>query len=197
MALLKTPNTAPPGGYKYRQSETGLVVTGDSLNDLVSKVASHRRYKGLKPDGAGIISLEVQRQICARLGTDHCIAEEADTWVPVSSQPRRLTLNDMMAFSKVALEFIKNGGRMTDFDEAKRRAAVCRDCPLNQPASGCKCGTFYKMINASIPVERKFAGLDVCQACACSCVAKVNVPMEVIKADTRPIEYPVNCWMRD
>jgi len=197
MALLKHPQTAPPGGFKYRQIETGLLISGDSLIDLAQRVRSHRQYKGLKPDGLDGILLEVQRQICARLDKDSCAEEEKDNWVPIPSQPRRLTLNDMLAFSKVAIEFIKNGGAMVPKEEALRRANICRACPLNQPASGCKCGTFYRMLNSAIPADRKFDGLNVCQACACSCVAKVNVPMEVIKADDRKIAFPLNCWMHD
>jgi hypothetical protein len=103
----------------------------------------------------------------------------------------------MLSFSKVALEFIRGGGAMVAKEEAKLRADICRDCPLNLPAAGCKCGTFYKMIAAVIPEDRKFPGLNVCGACSCSCVAKVNVPMEVLKADTRPIEYPAFCWMNN
>jgi len=195
MALLKHQNASPPGGWRYRQSETGLVIIGDSLQDLTAKVVTHRQYKGLKPDGPHLVGLEIQRQICSRLGADNCKAEDGDSWVPISSAPRRLTLNDMLAFSRTALEFIKNGGSLAPKEEAKSRAAICLNCPLNQPASGCKCGTFYKMIAATIPSDRKFDGLNICQACACSLQAKVNVPMSVLQTDARPIAYPVYCWM--
>lgn len=195
MALLKSPNTAPPGGFRYRQAETGLTLIGDSLQALTAQVVSHRRHKGLKPDGEHLVGLEIQRQICTRLGHDYCKAEQNDNWVPIVAEAKRSTLNDMLAFSKVALEFIKGGGQMVPKEEAQRRAAICKDCPLNQPAAGCKCGTFYKMIAATVPADRKFADLNVCKACACTLQAKVNVPMSVLQVDNRPISYPDFCWM--
>ena len=106
MAILKHPTTVPPGGFRYKQEQTQLMLTGDSLSDLIQKTVSHRRYKGLKPDDAATVSLEVQRQICTRLGKEECKAEEVDSWVPVPITPR-FTLMDILAFSKTLLEFIK------------------------------------------------------------------------------------------
>lgn len=197
MAVLKHQGTAPPGGFKYKQLETGLTMTGDSLQDLVAKVASHRRYKGLKPDGEEMIALEVQRQICTRLGKEDCKEETGgDKWVPVPVMPR-FTLQDFLAFSRTMLEFIKVGGAIVPIDEAQRRRAICVACPLNQRATGCKCSVFYKAVEAAVPKERRWDDLHVCQLCSCSLQAKVQVPMDVLIADRRKIDWPVHCWMKD
>lgn len=194
MALLKHPGTVPPGGFKYRQPETGLTLTGDSLSDLINKTVSHRRYKGLKPDSAEMVSLDVQRQICTRLGKADCKEEETDSWVPVPTTPR-FTLTDILAFSRTLLEFIKSGGALVPIDEAQRRREICVVCPLNQKATGCKCSLFYKAVNAAVPKERRWDDLHVCGICHCSTMAKVNVPLSVIEADKRKLAFPVNCWM--
>jgi len=194
MALLKHPTMKPPGGFVYRQAETGLKLEGDSLHNLIAKVVAHRRYKKLTPDDEETVGLEVQRQICTRLGLDECKEEAGDVWVPVPTQPR-FTLNDILAFSKTALEFVRQGAGLVSVPVAMQRRTICAACPLNQPASGCKCGTFYKMVNAAIPKERQWEDLHVCQLCSCSLKAKVNVPMSVLAADTRKISWPVHCWM--
>lgn len=194
MATLRFLTQTPPGGFVYRQAETGLTVTGDSLHDLASKVRAHRRYKGLKPDDESAVALDVHRQICTRLGKDECQPEENDNWVPVPIT-RRFTLMDMLAFSSTMLEWIKNGGRLVHIDEAKGRKGVCAVCPLNQKQVGCKCGVFYKAINAVIPKERRWDDLHVCAICACSLNTKVNVPMSVLATDKRPLSYPVHCWL--
>ncbi len=193
MALLKHPGTTPPGGFRYKQLETGLTVTSDNLTDLINKTVSHRLYKGLKPDDPATVSIEVQRQLCTRLGTEECKAEDKDSWVPLPITPR-FTLMDILAFSRTLLEFIKSGGQMVPVEEAQRRRAICVACPLNQRATGCKCAVFYKMVNATVPKERRWDDLHVCGVCHCSNVAKVNVPMSVIEADRRKLSFPVTCW---
>lgn len=194
MAILKHPSTTPPGGFRYKQLETGLTVTGDSLSDLIQKTVAHRRYKGLKPDDPATVSLEVQRQICTRLGKEECKAEEVDSWVPVPITPR-FTLTDILAFSKTLLEFIKSGGKLVPIQEAQSRRAICAACPCNVSASGCKCSIFYKAIAAAVPKERQWSDLHICQLCSCSLQAKVSVPMEVLETDKRKINWPVHCWM--
>lgn len=193
MATLKHPTTSPPGGFKYRQSGTGLTITSDSLQSLIDKVVAHRRYKKLTPDDPATVSLEVQRQICTRLGRNECNAEEKDNWVPLPDQPR-FTLMDILAFSKTVFEFIKKGAELVPIEEAKRRRDICLACPLNQRAQGCKCAVFYKMVNSIIPKDRLWDELHVCQVCHCSNAAKVNVPLSVIEADKRKLTFPVHCW---
>ncbi len=197
MAVLKHPTTSPPGGWKYRQAETLLTLDGDSLHALVDKVVSHRRYKGLKPDDPQLVNLEVQRQICTRLGTGECKPEsEVDEWVPLPITPR-FTLMDILAFSKTMLEFAKSGGKLVSKEELKRRADICRGCACNQPAQGCKCSIFYKMVNASVPSDRREPNLHICACCSCSLIGKTNMPASVLKADTRKINYPGFCWMKE
>lgn len=193
MATLKYPATAPPGGFIYLQAETKLRLDGDSLHALIAKVISHRRYKGLKPDDEPTVRLEVQRQICTRLGRNDCTAEEMDSWVPQPNNPR-FTLSDILAFSRTMLELIKSGKGLVNIHEAERRRAICVGCPLNQRATGCKCGILYKMIDAMIPRERRFADLHICGVCHCSNAAKVNVPLAAIRADGRKLDFPVHCW---
>lgn len=195
MALLKLQNTKPPGGYTYLQAETGLVIDSDSLHGLVAKVIQHRQYRSLGPTDDATVLLEVQRQICSRLGENECYAEKDDTWTPVP-RPGHIRLTEIMAFSKTMLEWIKAGGALVPMEEAQRRRGICAKCPLNQMPTGCKCGLLYKMIAAIIPKERRFEDLHVCKICACTLKAKASLPLAVIEAGTagRNLAFPVHCW---
>lgn len=83
MSLLRDTRTAPPGGWRYTQPETGLTMDGLSLSELVVKVIRHRSYKGISPMDADDVSEEIQRQICERLmetkdGKQFCRPEPGD-----------------------------------------------------------------------------------------------------------------------
>lgn len=195
MARLKFPQASPPGGYTYRQKETGCTITSDNLMGLVLKVRQHRAYKGLSPTDVPTVRIEIERQICTRLNHEHCIAEPGDDWTPVKDSAH-IKLSDILAFSKTMLEWFAKGLPLIPMKEAQRRRQVCVDCPLNRQPSGCKCGALYRLIAATVPKERQFEDVHVCGVCQCALKAKVNLPMEVIQAGTkgRDLQFPVHCW---
>lgn len=195
MARLKHPNSAPPGGYTYRQKETGCVITSDNLMGLVLKVRQHRAYKNLLPTDVPTVRLEIERQLCTRLNHEHCTAEPDDGWVPVKDSAH-ITLADILAFSKTMLEWLAKGLPLVPMTEAQRRRDICVACPLNRQPSGCKCGLLYRMIASSVPRDRQFDDVHVCGVCQCSLKAKVNLPMGVVEsgAQGRNLQYPVHCW---
>lgn len=65
--ILRNERNEPPGGWRYKQAETGLIFMEDSLPALCRKIAEHRRYKDIPVGTMDDISLEVQRQICASM----------------------------------------------------------------------------------------------------------------------------------
>lgn len=70
MPLLRDTRTAPPGGWHYTQPETGLVMRAASLGELIATVIRHRTYKSIAPLDADEVSVQIQRQICERVGPD-------------------------------------------------------------------------------------------------------------------------------
>lgn len=197
MALLKRKNTQPPGGFTYYQKETRLLLKGDNLSELIDRVIAHRKYKNLPTGDAEEVSLEIQRQICTRLGRHECSAEGiADEWVPIEHAGPLVTLSAITGFSAAALEWIKSGGELVPIEEAQRRREICISCPLNSPVGGCKCSAFYNLVASIVPSERQLEDLHVCHACACSLQAKVHLPMNVVREsnDGRKLDFPVYCW---
>lgn len=78
MPFLKDTRTAPPGGWRYTQPETGLEMRENSLGELVATVIRHRSYKGISPLGADEVSAEIQRQLCSNLPGDFSRPEQGE-----------------------------------------------------------------------------------------------------------------------
>ncbi len=197
MATLKHRNTQPPGGFSYYQKDTRYLLKGDSLGELTDRVVRHRKYRNLLPTDAETVQLEIERQICTRLGSYHCRAEGTeDEWVPIENHGPLVTLSAITGFSAAALEWIKTGHELVPIEEANRRRDICISCPLNSPVGGCKCSAFYNLVSSIVPRERQLEDLYVCHACACSLQAKANLPMNVVHESNegRKLDFPAYCW---
>ncbi len=198
MATLRTPRTAPPGGFFYFQKETRLRIKADNLDELVGRVIEHRQQNRLEPTDRISVSLGIQQQICARLGKSHCRREGPDDpWVPRAEGETLLTLQSVMAASRAAFEWLGGGMKLVDMEENHRRHEICADCPLNQPMTGCRCSVLFAMIAKVVPENRRFGDLHVCHACGCSLAAKCAAPLNVLRAseEGRNVSYPAWCWM--
>ena len=196
MATLRFPRDTPHGGWRYWQKESKLLIQGDNLRDLANNIIRHRQYAHLEPLDIETVELEIQRQICHRMGEDGCVREGPDdSWVP--AKPVRMGVSEVLAFSRAALAWAETGGELVSMDENERRHKICVDCPMNVSMSGCACTPLYKAIALAIPVERRFDDLNICQACGCTLKAKCAAPASVIQASDlgRDIQYPGWCWV--
>lgn len=192
---------APPGGWKFFQKETRLMILGDGPDNLLDLVVAHRKYKNLEPTDREAVWLEIERQLCTRLTKRDCKAEGPnDDWVPMRDEPVHVDYSMIVGFSRAALEWIASGREVVPELEARRRAEICFTCPLNQRSEGClPCSVLYKMIRSSIPEGRSIEGLEVCRACSCDLRSKVNLPMNVIRESNRDRElvFPSFCWQAE
>jgi hypothetical protein len=200
MPLLNSHNTTPPGGWVYRQVETDFTMKEENLAKLIKTVVAHRIYRNLKPDDAASVQLDVERQICVRLGRLECHKEgKTDKWVPQDELRDYVTMSGVLGFSKAAIAFVKSGGAMATPEVSAARAAICAVCPLNQPMTGCACNVFYKVLDATVPAARRIAGMHVCRACQCTLAVKILLTDEqvIISNEDRNITWPEqNCWQK-
>jgi hypothetical protein len=202
MALLKRWRVAPPGNWTYFQKESQLRIKAENGDALVDQVVEHRKYRGFTPTDRETVKLEVQRQICEKLGFNDCRPEgESDPWKPKDGSKPLVTMSNVLSFSKAAIAFVKSGGELAPMEEVKRRADICRQCFWNRELSGCACGGFYKILDAAIPKDRKLDGLHVCGICNCSNGVKVNLTEEQVRASNagRNLPWPTEtpCWQFD
>lgn len=201
MARLKFRNEAPPGGWRFFQPETRLMIKGDGPDNLLDLVVAHRKYKHLQPTDRETVWLEIERQLCSRLSERNCSKEGPnDDWVPVKEPERIVDFGAIVGFSRAALEWVGSGRELVSETEAQRRAAICLACPLNLPSEGClPCSVLYGLIEKSIPKHRRIAGLEVCSICHCTNTAKVHLPESVIRESNRErgLTFPAHCWQKD
>lgn len=199
MARLKYPRDVPPNGFWFIQKESFLRLEGESLKDLAEKVVAHRKYRGYEPTDFATVALEVERQICSRLGVYHCKPEgNEDNWVPIDFPNTVLKLGTVVGASKALFAYLASGLELVTPEKAKERADKCARCPINWPLTGCKCGALYKLLEKAVPKEKRFANLGVCVICQCSLPAKVWLPRKVIDASNegRDLKFPRDgsCW---
>jgi len=198
MALIRSFRDVPPGGWRYVQPETGVRFECDTFEGLVAMVRPHRDYKGIP---STTLAADIQRQLCISLDTSWCAPEPGEDYRPVEDLTSRLTTSMALSLGKavagVLAEVAAGRTPLCPPEEAAARAAVCRGCPLNKPASLCSCSAVYKAIEASIPKDRRQAGISVCMACGCSLQAKANLPLGVVQAANSPgVTFPPWCWQR-
>jgi hypothetical protein len=194
MARIKSFRDVPPGGWRYTQPETAVHFFAYSYDELLTKVKEHREYKGFPVD---TLAQDIERQLCLQLDTDRCKAEPGEDYRPVDDLTQRLTTAMVVSLNKALVAFVAGGAKFVELAEANERAAACRGCPFNKPASACSCHAAYRLIEAAIPKERRQPGISVCMACGCSLQAKVNLPLDVVAAALDPnIHLPEWCWQK-
>lgn len=180
---------SPPGGWRYEQPETGVVVQAMSLQELEAKVKIHRKSNDL---ATGDPVADIHAWICAKY-PDRCKR-------PPVVEKTSFGLGDVVAFLKAAAEATKKGG--TAFvtpEEAERRAAVCIQCPLNKHIPGCYgCKSIADFVFQTIGSRRsKWQGsLFQCGVCGCSNEAKVWLDKSIIQqTQAKDYVFPEWCWL--
>ena len=207
MALEPNPSLHPPLGHTHKEPD-GTKFRGSSWPDVIAKVTAYRTQHG-KP--AGDVTADVYAQVCKNSPT-YC----RDSSVPrPPSQPRPLRkpdaprpavhvpagkgnvvaratnwIHEMLAFKRRnALEFVPKG-------EARRRAAICAQCPKQTSVTG-SCGGCMTVLKAAkgvilagqAPVEKAIAGCKVLGE-------DTSVSVFLTLTPSGDGELPANCWRR-
>ena len=198
MPTLRNPNLSPPGGWRFYEARTALLIESDNENSLIDKVIDHRKHKGFEPIDRLSVRSEIESQICARLGSRECRASGPDdTWKPVNDISHGIGASQVLAFTKFLVQWFTDGGGYVEMAENQRRRAICANCPLNNPMKGCSCAPLYAILSKLVPSERRFADLHVCGVCGCSLQLKCASPSDAIAESEkgRNLSYPANCWV--
>jgi hypothetical protein len=79
-------------------------------------------------------------------------------------------------------------------EEAKRRAAICSECPMKSAVLGCSiCKDALQLF---VKPPEKVVSPQACMACGCYLPVKVWVPRNQL-GPTEDHPYDEGCWMRD
>jgi len=195
-------NSTPPGGWEYKQPESGRVFKHYSYEAWTNAIREHRLGNGYLMTADW--QLELQDQLCKK---NPNLFPGTCRRVNMLGRKRRFSFGATMSFLGMLWKWLRDGRPMVEQEEAERRAAICVTCPYNQPLQH-SCGAcFSSMLKwiSKIVGDRKTENddkLGSCGICSCSLKPAVHFPLaaqqdnlsEDIKNDFRQIEY---CWKRE
>ena len=194
MLTLKQKKRIPPGGFSYKQPETGIVIQAFSWPALVQLVINHRNANNL-PVPVNIEEI-VEEGACQER-PDQCHDKEA----PKPAKGGKLTLQAAARFTRT---LAAAGSERVSYETAVSRARVCSNCEDNispEGCEGCKKGWVRKAIEL-IAGTRKTPydkSLKSCKHCGCFNVAQIWMPLNALLktvTDEENDALPVRCWKK-
>ena len=190
MPLVPKPELYPPGGFSFTDSD-GSVHTSTSWDLLAVKVGDYRR---LTKREVGEVRTEVYTQACERFpdicGAPAGKAYELDPAVKLGVEVQGWIAGVAILNSKGALKRVSA-------EEAGRRAAICRACPLNidWKLSCTSCGKNLTDVAADLArggPDTQTEGLKGCAAFYQDNAVAVRLELP---AKENPLTPP-ECWRR-
>lgn len=189
---MREPNKTlyPSGGYKFLNSD-GVTLVGTSWETLEIAVMEHRKRHGLPPG-------EPWKEICAQ----YCTAHPELCSKPWGAQ-RHPDLNGTSATVLDWLDVVRKASEKGELEfvspeEAKRRAAICKKCPLRVEWPSCvSCSKPTQALRWRILRGQQHSGAEL-GACT-----KFRIDLYVavsLKHDFAPSarvsDVPKECWKR-
>lgn len=215
MIVLKSRSLFPPGGWQYRQPETGWAAPSpmaSTFDQTVTQILKHRwanSHLNLS-NKQDEIAAELDAYTCARLGNDpeYCTnldvlpKAEALPATPQAAEQNPASRVDNVEGAKTIFEWFGAGGKPVEPQLAQARADICLKCPHN---GGRKLftGAIAAMVKSLAGVKAKMNltvtgedDLGSCVQCGCHIPTKIWVPLEHLTRSDDEIRFPEHCWIR-
>ena len=195
MLRIRERQTTPHNGWRYKQRESGKLITATSFPNLVAAVREHRLANGypIQMD----MELEVEGGVCKEI-------PEACQEKPADLIPQRLTIANVVAFTVTLGESILKGNPRVEKEEANRRAIICSDCEANVRAEGCggcnssRLDAVIAKVTGTKPTDYDNK-LESCKYCGCLNRAQVWFPLDILQNHIKPEireALPAHCWKK-
>lgn len=221
MARLRWKDRFPPGGWMFKQPQTGWSANPHvGFGEVVRQIVEHRRANprfGLATDEASV-GQELEQFTVNRLrsvrGGEQWLVGDAGAPVPKAMPPQRrgggraAGVEKVKAGLSLVREWLGDGLEPVGREEAERRAEICAGCGENQrPGFGGKMLARAAQAVAAL-VEAKHemrlgtsrdGELQQCNVCRCDLKLKVWVPLEHVRMGTTEQEmkaFPDVCWVK-
>lgn len=193
---LQKLDEVPPGGFRYKDTSTGKTITGPTYRDWVNAVKRHKVANEV-PVGPEL-EAEMQEQLCMQLPGGWCVRDGA---VYQSGVTAGLSFDKVINGTITLGDWLLNGKKKAEKQEAQKRADICSSCPFNQTIQGCtSCnqGKLMQIVNRIVGPEQLQGDnlLNACTLCGCSLRAKVWIDLEILQRHTAGVEFPEWCWLK-
>lgn len=203
MKRLKDPNITPPGGWRFKDPDTGLDYNRRYKNrdELFSHIRKYRAANRLQP--LEKLQAIVERWICAHAAAAGACREEPKTR-SVKQYIEGLT-------AVVRAKLASDSDRLCNQLVAEARAATCVRCPHNKfNAKQSKLEEYTDNYVQSLVGSRRTPSDDKlfsCEVCSCPLRAKVHFGQKLVEGSLTAEErvllpaglpgldgLPLYCW---
>jgi hypothetical protein len=206
--LMHNVNESPPGGFRYRVPETGMMFKDfTSLYDLQNALVKHYSSNGLSVP-ANLPAL-IQDQLCLLIPPERCYSDDPSvrSWAYY-----RLTFEEILSGTTNLVGWQLKGRPKVSEEESNRRALICASgdptvsggrCRCNIDPTGCpSCNSsLHTIVNAFVgnrPTQHD-AKLGGCFVCGCSLKSLIQMPAEIVVehlSDEQKQALPEHCWQK-
>lgn len=209
MALEPNPGLHPPLGFLFKEGD-GTRFRGTSWPEVIEKVRQYREQHG-KP--AGDVSGDVFRQVCKN-SPQYCRDESAPKVRKPSPRdvkpdgPRPAAHPGVAAGGNVVaavtnwiarLMNLKRKGQLgfVPVPEARRRAAICAQCPKQTSVTG-SCGGCMNALRASKAIILSGQGVVEKAISGCKALGEdTSVSIHLVQGASGEGSLPANCWRKN
>ena len=194
---IKKDTMSPPGGWRYTVPETGVEIRAKFAGQAKGRILNHMIANAIPipPDW----DEWVDDQLCrANPQAGPWCGREAPR---TPGSPTVLSISAAKRFLRTILHVILNRDFVSR-EEAFRRAAICKECPMTTDIGGCRgCSAVFSVARRAFPDNpvKTSREHEFCSACSCSIAYKVWVSNETLdkaEAGDRPA-YHEKCWRND
>jgi hypothetical protein len=210
--LVNPTHDIPMRGWFAKQPETGAVIHGENLDEIMKAVQNYRLANGLPVENN--LRRQVEIQICDTMSeadaASRCeFLEEDDLLNPPKFRKFSSNAQDLENFGRAVQSVLetasKKGPVNVPPEEATRRANICASCPYNLPIANCwgcgVLGTIYRSISGG-RFTTSDSQLRSCDICGCDNKTQVHFTKEVLqlaasKQELAATEFPNWCWKKE
>ena len=204
LTVTRDIEAAPGVGWRYTVPETGVQLTGKWAKQLRQEVVRHMEANGVPvpEDFETVFNDAACRE--SGLGSPYCGRKRPDT--RPEGEIVNLNFGHVAKFLR-AVKYALAERKFVSREEAKRRVAICMECPLVTDVGDCaSCYQVGKLYKFALWVTSKLVaqppkGKRHCGACGCVCSIKATLPLPLLrkvddKEEVKPA-YSETCWIRD
>jgi hypothetical protein len=192
-------NTGPPGGWYYKDPETGREFRPVAWNDMLPEITAHRKANNLPISAT--LKEQVEEQVCRHVPPEWCGNLEVQGRVAPLSFDQ--VLQGTAVLRDVVLHLIK-GGLLVDQNMANDRGRICAHCHYNSGIAGCASCSMGKLRELIVKiVGQRVSSADnmiqACNICGCALKAKIWIPLDILQkhlSDDQNAAFPEWCWCK-
>ncbi len=172
-----------PTPRKYVAILDGIKFEANSHLQIFARYENWKKQKGER------LSLEWEDDVWKALSQSHPNHVKR---IPAKKSPG-VSVASASSFIAYVIRQMGRKRKLVDVAEAKRRAAICFNCPKKEPVLGCSvCKQALKLF---VKPPEKVDAPPACGACGCWLPLKIWIMRDHL-GSADEWDYDVNCWMR-